>query len=86
MARRALMLPNAQLLAEPALAAAGAQNVRTVADLEDEIEAELDADTLAKVGEMRRLPVLTKRIAKAAEDQPEHVARLVRSWLSDEER
>jgi flagellar M-ring protein FliF len=86
MARRALKLPNAQLLTAPSLAAAGARPVRTVADLEGEIEAELDADTLAKAGELRRLPVLTKRIAKVADQQPEHVARLVRSWLADEEK
>jgi flagellar M-ring protein FliF len=86
MARRALRLPNAELLPSPAMAAASARTVRTVADLEGEIEAELDADTLAKAGEQRRLPVLTKRISKVAEQQPEHVARLVRSWLADEEK
>jgi flagellar M-ring protein FliF len=86
MARRALKLPNAQLLASPALAVAGARSVRTVADMEGEIEAELEADALAKAGEMRRLPVLTKRISKVAEQEPEHMAKLMRSWLADEEK
>ncbi len=84
MARRALKLPNAQLLGSPALAAAGARSLRTVADMEGEIEAELDA--AAQASETRRLPVLTKRISKVADAEPEHVARLVRSWLADEEK
>lgn len=61
------------------------QIVRTVADLEGEIEAELDASA-APPAEARRLPVLTKRIAKKAEAEPEYVARLVRSWLVEEDR
>ena len=31
-------------------------------------------------------PVLTKRISKKAEAEPEQMARLVRSWLVEEER
>jgi flagellar M-ring protein FliF len=62
------------------------QVVRTVADLEGEIEAELDAKAAPPSAEARRLPVLTKRIAKKAEAEPEYVARLVRSWLVEEER
>jgi flagellar M-ring protein FliF len=73
-----------------AIAAGAAQmglphSPRTVEDLEGEIEAELDAgQTLSPLA--RRVPVLTKRIAKRAEDEPEQVARLVRSWLVEEER
>jgi flagellar M-ring protein FliF len=62
------------------------QIVRTVADLEGEIEAELDAHAAPPSQEARRLPVLTKRIAKKADAEPEYVARLVRSWLVEEER
>lgn len=62
------------------------QVVRTVADLEGEIEAELDASAGPPSAEARRLPVLSKRIAKKAEAEPEHMARLVRSWLVEEER
>jgi len=71
-----------------ALAPVGARGMspRTVADLEGEIEAEIDADVAAKVGDNRRLPVLTKKLVKVAEQEPEHVARLVRSWLTDEDR
>jgi flagellar M-ring protein FliF len=62
------------------------QPVRTVEDLEGEIEAELDASSGPPSIEARRLPVLAKRIAKRAEAEPEQVARLVRSWLVEEER
>ncbi|MGE3490806.1 MAG: flagellar basal-body MS-ring/collar protein FliF [Vicinamibacterales bacterium] len=62
------------------------QVVRTVADLEGEIEAELDASTTPTSAEARRLPVLTKRIARKAETEPEQMARLVRSWLIEEDR
>jgi flagellar M-ring protein FliF len=65
---------------------AGGAAVRTVADLEGEIEAELEAGVLAKAADNRRLAVMTKRIAKVAEQEPEHVAQLVRTWLTDEER
>lgn len=61
------------------------QIARTVEDMEGEIEAELDANAPLSPG-ARRLPVLTKRIAKKAESEPEQVARLVRSWLVEEEK
>jgi len=61
------------------------QMVRTVADLEGEIEAELDASATPLSAEARRLPVLSKRLAKKAETEPEHMARLVRAWLVEEE-
>ena len=86
MARRALQIPQATLVPQAALAAvAGATPIRTVADLEGEIEAEIEAGLAAKQ-ENRRLPVLTRRIAKAAEKEPEHIARLVRSLMADEEQ
>jgi flagellar M-ring protein FliF len=84
MMRRALTLPPAVEIA-PALASGAAKPVKTIADMEGEIEAELDAELANKLGEAKRLPVLTKRLGKVAEEEPEHVARLVRSWLSDEE-
>ncbi len=62
------------------------QVARTVEDLEGEIEAELDASGNPPTPEARRLPVLTKRISKKAEAEPEQMARLVRSWLVEEER
>lgn len=71
-------------VALPAETAGAPQIVRTVADLEGEIEAELDASTAPPSAEARRLPVLSKRIAKRAETDPEQMARLVRTWLADE--
>ena len=63
-----------------------AQPVRSVADLEGEIEARLDAGLAPPSPEAQRLPALTKRIAKKATEEPELMARLVRSLLVDEER
>ncbi|MCC7417921.1 MAG: flagellar M-ring protein FliF [Acidobacteria bacterium] len=85
MARRALQLPPAVEISSTSLPTAPPRQVKTIADLEGEIEAELDAGAAARA-EGRRLPVLTRRIAKVAEEEPEHVARLVRTWLSEEER
>ena len=79
------------VLQVPALAAGAsapavlAAPIKTVADLEGEIEAELDAQISANQ-ESRRLPVLTKRVARKASQEPEHVARLIRSLLSEGER
>lgn len=56
--------------------------VKTVADLEAEMEADLDAVT---TNEVRRLPMLTRRLGKTAAEHPDHVARLVRSLLSEAE-
>ncbi|HQZ37939.1 MAG TPA: flagellar basal-body MS-ring/collar protein FliF [Vicinamibacterales bacterium] len=60
-------------------------SARTVAEMEGAIEAELDA-ALGPIGEGRRLPVLAKRIARRAEEKPEELARLVRTWLAEEDR
>lgn len=71
--------------AEVSGAAVVPQLPRTVADMEGEIAAELDnADEPA--APQRRLPVLTRRVAKLAQQEPENAARLVRSWLAEEER
>jgi hypothetical protein len=43
-----------------------------VAELEGEIEAQLDA---AETKGDRKLPVLTKRVADGAMKEPEHVAK-----------
>jgi len=82
-----------QMMARPALAVAagvampGAQGqaVRTVADLESEIESQLDA-SVAQTMEQRRLPVLTKRVAALSAQQPESVAKLLRHWITESER
>lgn len=55
----------------------------TVGEMEGQIDAELDS---MSTSESRRLPVLTQRVAKLATDEPEHVARIVRGWISEERR
>jgi flagellar M-ring protein FliF len=63
--------------AAPAPALAG-QLPRTVA----EIEAQLDE----KLGEHMKLPVLTKRVSALTTTEPEHAARLIRMWISEDQR
>ena len=69
----------------PALAVAGAgQPLRTVAELESEIEQQLDASA-AQI-EQRKLPVLTKRVSALTSEQPDHVAKLLRNWMQESDR
>ena len=81
LARRATGLATAPAL--PASTASGAR-LPTVQEMEGQIEAELDA--LAATSEGRRLPVLTQRVAKLANDEPEQLARIVRGWIAEEQR
>lgn len=81
LARRATGLATAPAL--PA-AAATAARLPTVQEMEGQIEAELDA--MAANSEGRRLPVLTQRVAKLANDEPEQLARIVRGWIAEERR
>lgn len=55
---------------------------RTVQDLEGDLEAELDSVT----GTHRKMPILTKRLTEMTSKSPENAARLLRTWLADEER
>jgi flagellar M-ring protein FliF len=81
--QRALRLPAAPMKGPTTLMAGQPQpGLKTVGDLEDEMEAAL---ALGKPTGARRLPVLTRLLDKTAEQQPEHVARLVRGWLTEEE-
>ena len=59
---------------------------RTVRDLEGEIEAQLDAAVAEKSAETVKLPVLTRRLGALAAKEPENAARLLRMWLSQENR
>jgi flagellar M-ring protein FliF len=71
----------------PALAAAlpaVGQPLRTVADLESEIEQQLDANIAQ--AEQRKLPVLTKRVSALSSEQPDHVAKLLRNWMQETDR
>jgi flagellar M-ring protein FliF len=72
---------------DPALAAMPAPGSapKTVADLEHEIDAELNALT-AQYAENRRLPVLTRRVSSVTVNEPENVAKLLRAWIQDEGR
>ena len=70
----------------PAMALAiPGQPVRTVADLESEIEAQLDASA-QQSADTRRLPVLTRRVSTMSAKEPENVAKLLRSWINEGER
>jgi flagellar M-ring protein FliF len=64
----------------------GGQLPRTVRDLEGEIEAQLDAAVAEKSSENVKLPVLTRRLGALAAKEPENAARLLRMWLSQENR
>ena len=53
--------------------------------LEGEIEAQLDA-VAGKSADRLRLPVLTRRLGTLTAKEPEHAARLLRMWMSQENR
>jgi flagellar M-ring protein FliF len=61
------------------------QGPKTVAELESEIDEELNAVT-AQYAESRRLPVLTRRVSSVTINEPENVAKLLRQWIADAER
>lgn len=75
--------PKAAAVAEATAAIAASGGVQgsqpTVGELEEEL------DDLYRNKEQRRLPALTRHVSKLAEEQPESVARLVRSWMADHE-
>ena len=58
---------------------------RTVAEMESEIDAQLDSLT-AQYSEDRRLPVLTRRVSAVTVNEPESVAKLLRGWISEQDR
>ena len=57
---------------------------KTVEQLQGELEAQIAAME-AKAGEPRKVTVLTKRLSGLVQKQPESAARLVRTWLAEEE-
>jgi flagellar M-ring protein FliF len=71
---------------EPQAQLVEVQRPRTVADLESEIEAQMDQQAAEKAGENRRLPVLTRRVSKFTEKEPDQVAKLLRGWIHEAER
>jgi flagellar biosynthesis/type III secretory pathway M-ring protein FliF/YscJ len=83
--RRLSMPQMAQVTMTPAVAMAGGQRARTVAELENEIGAQLDA-AQHLTPDLLRLPVLTKRVTESSQKEPEHVARVLRSWMNEQGR
>lgn len=61
----------------PTVAVAGVGAMPTVGEMEQQVVG------AGETKDMRRLPALTREVAKLADEQPESVARLVRSWISD---
>jgi flagellar M-ring protein FliF len=59
------------------------KHIKTVAEVESEIEAQLDANVTDKD---RRLPVLTKRVTALSLNEPENIAKLLRTWMNENER
>jgi flagellar M-ring protein FliF len=57
---------------------------KTVEEIQADIEAQLAAAE-AKAGQPRKMTVLTKRLVSIVHKEPEHAARLVRTWLAEEE-
>ena len=55
---------------------------RTVQEVEGDLEAELDA----VAGSQRKLPILTKRLTEMTTKSPDSAARLIRTWLAEEEQ
>jgi len=83
---RRLSMPHiAQVAMTPTVAMAGGQRARTVAELENEIGAQLDAAQNLTPDHLR-LPVLTKRVTESSQKEPEHVARVLRSWINEQGR
>jgi len=63
--------------------AAGAARLPTISELEGQID---DESALSLGAGQRRLPGLTKRVAKLASEEPEQLARIVRGWMAEDQR
>jgi flagellar M-ring protein FliF len=77
LARRATALAAAPALPAPVPAAA---RLPTVSELEGQIDGGEGASGT------RRLPALTRRVAKLASEEPELLARIVRGWMAEDGR
>jgi flagellar M-ring protein FliF len=60
------------------------QGPRTIADVEGALPGQLDEDD-ESVGN-HKLPSLSRKVARQAQQEPENAARLVREWLAEEAR
>jgi flagellar biosynthesis/type III secretory pathway M-ring protein FliF/YscJ len=84
----AILRPLARSAMQPGLvpvSASGVGGARTVAELEQELQARADVEAPVR-RDPGRLPALTKRVAQQAEQKPEHVAQLVRAWIAQEDK
>ena len=59
---------------------------RTVQDLQNDIEAQLDAAAQSASAGSQKLPALTRRVGTLAAKEPEAIALLVRSWMTEDSR
>ncbi len=57
---------------------------KTVAEAQAEIEQQLMSE--AEAGWRKRLPVLTKHLATRAAKDPQHTAKMLRSWMAEDQR
>jgi flagellar M-ring protein FliF len=76
LARRATAVATAPALPAPAT---GAARLPTVS----EMEGDIDTGEPGTAGQ-RKLPALSRRVAKLASDEPEQLARVVRSWMEED--
>ena len=60
--------------------------VKSMSEIEAEIEAELNADEAFSAPEARRRELIKKRLQVSSNEDPETMASLVRSWLLEEGR
>jgi len=60
--------------------------VKSMSEIEAEIEAELNADAAFSAPEARRRELIKKRLQDGSNEDPETIASLVRSWLLEEGR
>lgn len=60
--------------------------VKSMSEIEAEIEAELNADAAFSAPEARRRELIRKRLQEGSTQDPETMASLVRSWLLEEGR
>jgi flagellar M-ring protein FliF len=60
--------------------------VKSMSEIEAEIEAELNADAAFSAPEARRRELIKKRLQDSSHEDPETMASLVRSWLLEEGR
>jgi len=77
LAKRATTM-SAPALPAPAAAAARLPTI-------SEMEGHLDEGGFSAGGN-KRIPVLTKRVAKLANEEPEQLARIVRGWMAEDQR